>query len=822
VEAKEVDQRSDIYSLGVILYEMVTGRVPFEGDTPFTIGVKHKSEHPKNPRELNTQIPEDLSKVILKCLEKDKENRSQSAGELRSELTRIEQGIPTTEREIPKRKPITSKEITVTFSPKKLFIPALVVIVLVIATLIILQFIPQREAVIAPKIENSIAVISFENQTGDDAYDYLQKVIPNLLITNLENTGLLYVVTWERMRDLLKQIGKNNVETIDRDSGFEVCRMEGVEAIVLGFFTKAGDVFHTDIKVLDTETKKILKSYISKGEGVGSILKTQIDELSREISRGIGIPATKIDETQKSIIDVTTSSMEAYNYFLKGSTELIKLYDEDAIKLLEKAVELDPTFAVAQMFLGIAHGGSGNTKGRNEAFENAKKYSVKTSDKERLWIESIYAYFIGRDREKAADILEQLVEKYPREDIFHHDLGNLYRVNREYKKAIEEFTKALELDPNFGMAMNHMAYTYSAMEEYEKAIEYLQKYSSLSPEDANPLDSMGEIYLMMGNLDESIAKYKEASEKKSGLGSDWKLGYVYALNQDYVEAMKWVDKQISRSLAQGGKAKGHWWKGFYHYWLGNTEKALDSIDIAEKMAAELENLTLKREAIWMKGMVHLERGETEASRKCIQSWFDLTDKSSSQLAQRYAIYYKFDLGLIDLKEGRIDDAKSKLEQIELLLPEITQAYKARLTAYYNYLKGELLLAEGKVEEIIDLYKAEVIPRGLTGMTYTALALHNVPFQNDVLARAFAKKGDVDKAIDEYERLVTFDPARKERRLVHPRYYYRLAKLYQEKGWAGKAIEHYEKFLSLWKDADPGIAEVEDAKKRLAGLKGLSQ
>ncbi|NOR54115.1 MAG: tetratricopeptide repeat protein, partial [Candidatus Aminicenantes bacterium] len=793
-------------------------RVPFEGDTPFTIGVKHKSEHPKNPRELNTQIPEDLSKVILRCLEKDKENRFQSAGELRSELTRIEQGIPTTEREIPKRKPTTSREITVTFSPKKLLIPALVVIVLVIATLIILQLIPQREAVIAQKIENSIAVISFENQTGDDAYDYLQKVIPNLLITNLENTGLLYVVTWERMRDLLKQIGKNNVETIDRDSGFEVCRMEGVEAIVLGFFTKAGNVFHTDIKVLDTETKKILKSHISKGEGIDSILKTQIDELSREISQGIGIPATKIDETQKRIIDVTTSSMEAYNYFLKGINELTKLYFEDALKLFEKAVELDPTFAVAHLFLGVSHEGSGNTKGRNEAFENAKKYSAKTSDKERLWIESIYANYIGRDREKAVDILEQLVEKYPREDIFHHDLGNLYRVGREYKKAIEEFTKALELDPNFGLVMNHMAYTYSAMEEYEKAIEYLQKYSSLSPEDANPLDSMGEIYLIMGNLDESIAKYKEASEKKPGLGSDWKLGYAYALKQDYVKAMKWADKQISRSLAQGSKAIGHWWKGFYHYWLGNTEKALVSIDIAEKMATELENLTLKRAAIWMKGMAHLERGETEASRECIQSWFDLLNKSPSQLAQRHTVYYKFFLGLIDLKEGRIDDAKSKLEQIELLLPEITQSYKARLTAYYNYLKGELLLGEGKVEEIIDLYEAEVIPRGFTTVTYTALAFHNVPFQNDVLARAFAKKGDVDKAIDEYERLVTFDTTRKERRLVHPKYYYRLAKLYQEKGWAGKAIEHYEKFLALWKNADPGIPEVEDAGKRLAGLK----
>ncbi|GAI84391.1 unnamed protein product, partial [marine sediment metagenome] len=159
------------------------------------------------------------------------------------------------------------------------------------------------------------------------------------------------VVTWERMSDLLEQMGKKDTEIIGKNLGFKLCRMEGVESIILGSFIKAENMFATDVKVLDVETKNLLKSASSKGMGVDSILKTQIDELSKEITEGVGLSQQRIEPVKAAITDVTTSSMEAYRYFMQGTEMVRKFYHEDAIGFLEKAVELDPTFALAYGYL---------------------------------------------------------------------------------------------------------------------------------------------------------------------------------------------------------------------------------------------------------------------------------------------------------------------------------------------------------------------------------------------------------------------------------------------------------------------------------------
>ena len=688
-------------------------------------------------------------------------------------------------------------------------------VVAVVIALITVRSLLWQEAEAARR--KPIAVMTFKNLTGEESFDYLSEAIPNLLITNLEQSKDLSVMTWERMHDVLKVMGKEEVKSIDEDLGFELCRMDGIEAIVVGSFTKAGDMFATDVKVLDVDSKRLLRTASSKGEGIASILKLQIDELSKDISQGVGISEEKRAATQLPIADVTTTSMDAYNYFLRGRDDYDKFYFEDARRFLEKAIELDSTFAVAYLYLARTYRGLADVGASDKASEKAKALSEKATERERLYIQAA----TEENPEARFTILKQIAHDYPKEKRTRLELGEYYYSRNLLPEAIREFNEVLELDPEYGIAINSLAYVYAEMGNFETAIEYFRRYASVSPGDANPFDSMGDMYMLMGRLDDAIAKYREALEVKPGFGSSWKLAYVYALKEDYPEAMRWVDRFIERAPSQGIRAEGHLWSGWYHYWLCNSDEALSELDRSVECAEIAGNRFLKAYAEWIKGWIYCDMGKFELSTRCFSTSFGFFMETDSSSIPFLTAVFLFHHASVDLKEGEVDSAKSRLAGMKLSLPQVDQDRRSIIKFRQDLLYGEVLLAQDSTEKAIALCE-NVTPPPILSLSMVDVVAHNIPFLRDVLARAYQQNGEVDKAITEYERLITFDPESDDRRLIHPKYHYRLATLCEEKGLKTRAIEAYERFLEIWRNADPGTSEVEEAKMRLARLNAASE
>jgi tetratricopeptide (TPR) repeat protein/TolB-like protein len=713
---------------------------------------------------------------------------------------------------------MTSREITVKFTVRKLVVPAVAVLGLVFAGVVAwrLFFAP---GVPGPAGKHSVAVITFENQTGDRAYDYLQDAIPNLLITSLEQSPYIRVTSWERLRDLSKQAGREGEAVIDRDLGFELCRMEGIQTIVLGSFVKAGDAFATDVKVLDVGTKAILNTVSSRGDGVDSILKRQIDELSREIVRGFsrGRPGPKAGPSP--IAEATTSSLEAYNAFLRGREEYEKYYLADARKSLEEAVRLDPEFAMAYSYLVAVDLSLGSAEAARQALRKVQEYGGRVKGKEGLQIKAQLAQLVERDNAKLGELLRKFTVDYPEEKRGWHDLGIYYTQNQNYPEAQASFEKALSLDPRFGPAINYLAYVLSYQGKYDEAVKQFQVYAAVSPGEANPHDSLGDLYCQMGRFDEAVAEYKEALRIKPDFGSDIRISYIHALREDYPEALKWADQYIAAAPSVGRKAVCTELKAVYHYLFGNVRRALEELDTARGLLASENDVASINSIFRAKIWVCYDWGLRDLYLTFARERFDYraANKIPTQLFNQSL--YTFYLGLDDVRENKPDQAEQKLAEIKKAADsETDQGAIFWMKNAYFFLLSELRLGQGRPAGAAEAYNKMGETSIIIGQMGTILQ-NNIPLIRDVPARAWLAEGKTEKALAEYERLTSPDPMARRLELVHPFSRLRLARLYEKLGDRSKAIAQYEKLAEMWKDADAGLAPVEEVRGRLAALKG---
>jgi tetratricopeptide (TPR) repeat protein len=493
---------------------MVTGRPPFEGDTPFSVAYKHRHEAPEDPRKFNPHLPDALIRVILRCLEKDREARFQTAQELLADLENIESEVPVSaETAWTARKPLPSKDITVTFSLRKFLLPGLIALAVIVIG--VASFFIFRKSGSGPGLDpDLVAVAVFENQTGDSSLDPLGRMASDWISQGLSQISGLKVVPTMSVPQLSPMAKPGEKTRLPLSPLQVLAEQTGAGKVVSGTYYLAGDEIQFLSSITDTQKRKLLFSL----EPVKGSLADKMNVIEKLRQRVMGALAADLGYSIGDWKGARPPSYEAYQEFVSGvssrGSDLAK-----AIGHLEKAVELDPGFMPAYQWLARSYQNMGLWDKAVSILGFMDQNRDKLTPEGALFLDRMKAESQGKNEESLRAIL-QLQKLAPREVLYNFlAVAEEIGLNKP-RQALDLFEK-VEL-PESRLDATWFAYWCIAhyfLGNHKKELEVVRRARKYFPDALGLMANEARALAARGKIEEVKKVIEESLLSRSSIGT---------------------------------------------------------------------------------------------------------------------------------------------------------------------------------------------------------------------------------------------------------------------------------------------------------------
>lgn len=793
-QGRPVDQRSDVFSLGIVLYEMIARKQAFARDTDAATLGAIIYDAPPPLAQFRPDVTDGLQAILDRALDKDLETRYQSASGLMADLKREKKlldghsSAPSAPslRAVPPRKRSRLPLILSTSGA-----------VLVIALLLILKpwsvtVSPDQQAQASGQW---MAIMYFDNLTDPTDAQRLGEIVTNLLITDLSEAKAIKVVSSQRLYDLLKLLGKEGERRIDRDMSTQVARKADARWMLTGSILQVDPQIIMTAQLIDVACGGVLTSHRIDGEPQEKIFAVT-ERLARDLRADPAFPRAMRSEPEVDLASVSTSSAEAYRYYLEGIEAQNRFATPEARTAYKRAIQIDSTFAIAWARLAMS---SSNEEYRR-AQEMALRFIDHASPREQMLIRAFAARGTG-DNVKAREAMTAAVARYPDDKELLHFLAQAYSNTGEHRPAIETANRVLALDPMFKTGWNFLAYEYFRIGNLDSALAAVDRYIAIAPTEPNPYDSKGDMLSAAGQLDSAAFYYQKALQIKPDftMQTITKLATIKMILGQYEESGRLLRQAMNSSEQFEREFARSQWINLYLY-QGKFKTALqeiESVTRTELLEGNPESAIANRITV---ARIYYHWGDPQRAWQTLTEYMAYADTVHPLLPanQRAPITRTW----LAAAAGHFDLAERFLDSLALEAQKDSNAaviwHRAR--GYFNLTKSDHVAALADFQYVAD---------------------RRPSFSSSLeLGRAFLALERFEQAAAALEtvRSSYFDEVRSNAYISNVLYYYYLGRAYEGLGNTAQAIKDYTTFTDIWKNAEGPIPELTAARTRLAALK----